>query len=58
MKITSWYLEPVVEKQVQPLLPLLVVPLVAVLVERLPECCTKKDEKEPLAPERRVDERN
>ena len=46
----SWW------KQVQPLLPLPVVPLIAILVERFLEWYTEKDEKDPPVQRRRVDE--
>ena len=58
MRITRWLcLDLSWSEQVQPLPPSPIVPLVAVLAERLLEWCTEKDEYVPPVPRRQVDER-
>ena len=43
-------------EKIQPLLPSPIIPLVAILVEWLLECCTEKNTKEPPVPRQWVDE--
>ena len=50
-------LEPAMERACSTSTSLPLVPLVAILVERLPKCCSKKNEKDPPVPRRQIDER-